>query len=121
MTDACRGERGSATVLMTAVVAVVALLLVAALAGAAGRVAVVRAQGAADAGAVAGAAVVVGLVPGDLCDVVRSVVRRAGAAPTTCDSAGALVHVVVVVRSGPFAVGAGAVAGPDPSPEHPEQ
>ncbi len=119
MTAAGPADRGSATVLVTALVAVAFLTASAALAAAGLRVATVRAQTAADAAALAAAAAVVGLVPGEPCAVAARVVTAHGAVVDTCRTAAATARVGVAIRRGPFAVGAVAVAGPaDDQPEH---
>lgn len=105
-------DRGSATVVMTAVVAVTLVVVGALLSAAAGRVAVVRAQGAADAGALAAAAALAGRVPGAPCSRAGWVVDASGASLSSCATAGGLARVVVAVRTGPFTVAADAVAGP---------
>lgn len=108
-------ERGSASVVTAAVVATVLVLVGMLLTAGAGRAAAVRAQGAADAGALAGASALVGLVPGAPCPLARTVVGASGAAVSSCDTSGGYVRVVVAVDSGPFHLRALAVAGPDPA------
>lgn len=112
-------EQGSATVLVTAVVGVVLVLVTAALAGAGFRVQSVRAQGAADASALAAASALVGLLPGDPCAVAGAVAAANRATLGSCRTAASTARVEAVVEGGPFAVGAVAVAGPaDDQPEH---
>ena len=118
MTPPATGERGSATVVMVALVAAVLVLVGGLLTAAAVRGGVIRAQGAADAAALSGAAAVVGLVPGAPCARAAEVVAASRAVLAACETAGGLVRVSVTVRSGPVTVGADAVAGPDPSTAH---
>lgn len=119
MPDRAAGDRGSATLLVTAVVAVALVAVSAALAGAGVRVGTVRAQAAADASALAAASALVGLVPGDPCRLAETVAHANGAAVEACSTAAASARVGVVVDGGPFAVGAVAVAGQaDDQPEH---
>jgi len=114
-----RADTGSATVVVAVVFAVAVLLASAALAGAAHRVALIRAQDAADAAALGAAAAVVGLVPGPGCAVAERVARADGAVLAGCRTASSSARVRVVVGAGPFAVGAVAVAGPAvEAPEH---
>ncbi|KQS14399.1 hypothetical protein ASG04_00460 [Curtobacterium sp. Leaf183] len=113
-----RGDRGSATVVMVAVVAVVLALVSALVTAAAVRGGTVRAQGAADAGALSGAAALVGLVPGGPCAVADTAVTASGAVLASCETASGVVRVAVTVHSGPFAVDADAVAGPAPPTPH---
>jgi len=106
-------------VVVAVVFAVAVLLASAALAGAAHRVALIRAQDAADAAALGAAAAVVGLVPGPGCAVAERVARADGAVLAGCRTASSSARVRVVVGAGPFAVGAVAVAGPAvEAPEH---
>ncbi|MGU3409994.1 Rv3654c family TadE-like protein [Microbacterium sp. M1A1_1b] len=116
MTTPDTRDRGSATVVMVAVVAAVLVLSSSVLAAAAIRGAEVRAQGAADAAALSGAAALVGLVPGTPCSIAATVVVAAAESLASCDTAGSVVRVAVTVRSGPITVGADAVAGPEPAP-----
>jgi DNA topoisomerase-1 len=112
-------ERGSATVLLAAVLGVVLIAVGAALSGAGLRVGAVRAQTAADAAALAAAGALVGLLPGDPCTVARAVATANRASVGSCSTAAATARVRVHFGGGPFAVGAVAVAGPaDDQPEH---
>ena len=115
---AAESDSGSATIVVTAVVAVAFLVVAGALAAAGFRVATVRAHAAADAAALAAAASVVGLVPGDPCVLAARVATAHRAAVDTCRTAASTARLRVLVRGGPFAVGAVAVAGPaDDRPE----
>ncbi|WP_309148046.1 Rv3654c family TadE-like protein [Curtobacterium sp. MCBD17_032] len=118
-------ECGSAAVLLVAVLAAVSLVVMSALTAAGLRVTASRAQGAADAAALAAAAASVDLVPGPPCAAARRSARAVGAELRTCSVTGARARVVVVVGSGPLSVGAVSVAGPQaravarPGPEPP--
>ena len=97
-----RGDQGSGTVLLLALVAVA--LVVAAVLGllASAQLARGRAQSAADLGALAGAAGLLAGHPGDPCATVAEVVRRNGGRLSSCTDEGAGVLTVrVVVRSRP--------------------
>ncbi|WP_148071104.1 hypothetical protein [Curtobacterium sp. PhB115] len=109
-------ERGSATVLMAAVLGVGVLVGSTALAAAGHRAQAIRAQGSADAAATGAAAASVGLLPGGPCTVAGHLATANGAALAACELASATVRVSVVVGTGPFAVGAVAVAGPADEP-----
>jgi secretion/DNA translocation related TadE-like protein len=113
------GQRGSATVLLVAVLGVGVLVGSAALAAAGHRTQALRAQGAADAAAVGTAAAATGLVPGEPCAVATRIATANGATLDACELVATTARVRVVVGTGPFVVGALAVAGPagDP-PEH---
>jgi len=114
-----RSERGSATVVLVAAVALALLVGSATVLGARSRVLGVQAQVAADAGATAAAAAAVGRVPGRPCAVADRVVAAGGARSTSCETAGATARVAVETGSGPFVADAVAVAGPATgSPEH---
>lgn len=105
--------------LVAAVLGAGVLVASAALAAAGHRTQFVRAHGAADAAATSAAATTVGLLGGRPCDVAERVAGANGAVLVGCDLAAATARVRVVVGSGPFAVGASAVAGPaDDQPEH---
>ena len=107
------------TVLVAAVLGVGVLVASSALAAAGHRTQAVRAGYAADAAATSAAAASVGLLTGSPCDVAERVARANGSALVACDLAAATARVGVVVGSGPFAVGASAVAGPaDDHPDH---
>ncbi|WP_248704470.1 hypothetical protein [Curtobacterium sp. MWU13-2055] len=107
------------TVLVVAVLGVGVLVASSALAAAGHRTQAVRAGDAADAAATSAAAASVGLLTGSPCDVAERVARANGSALVACDLAAATARVRVVVGSGPFAVGASAVAGPaDDHPDH---
>ncbi|WP_144763549.1 Rv3654c family TadE-like protein [Curtobacterium sp. 9128] len=109
-------ERGSATVLLVAVLAVTMVAVGAVLAAAGARVGSVRAASAADAAALAGAAAVVGLVPGGPCAAAARVARANGTDLVACAVRGAVVWVVVSVAAGPVTLHRSAVAGPAPVP-----
>jgi secretion/DNA translocation related TadE-like protein len=114
-----RADDGSATVLLAAVLGVGVLTASTALAAAGHRTLAVRADGAADAAALAAAAAASGLVAGEPCAVAERVAAANGAALSTCGRTATTARVRVVVGTGPFAVGAVAVAGPaDGPPEH---
>lgn len=107
------------TVLVVAVLGVGVLVASAALAAAGHRTQAVLAGDAADAAATSAAATSIGLLAGSPCDVAERVARANGSALVACDLAAARARVRVVVGSGPFAVGAAAVAGPaDDQPDH---
>ncbi|ROQ06959.1 hypothetical protein EDF42_2188 [Curtobacterium sp. PhB172] len=109
------------TVLVAAVLGVGVLVASSALAAAGHRTQAVRAGDAADAAATSAAAASVGLLTGSPCDVAERVARANGSALVACDLAAVTARVRVVVDSGPFAVGASAVAGPaDDHPDHPD-
>lgn len=111
-------ERGSATVVVVAVLAVALLSVSAALAAAGLRVGTIRAQTAADASALAAAAAAAGLLDDDPCGVATTAAAANGVVLDACSTAATTARVSVVVRGGPFAVGAVAVAGPaDDQPE----
>ncbi|WP_456788900.1 Rv3654c family TadE-like protein [Cellulomonas sp. P5_C5] len=108
-----RGEQGSGTVLLLALVAVA--LVVAAMLGllASAQLARGRAQTAADLGALAGAAQLLVGRPGDACATVATVVRSNGARLTSCSDEGAgVVRVRVVVPGAAGSASASARAGP---------
>ncbi|WIB25452.1 hypothetical protein [Curtobacterium sp. MCSS17_015] len=106
------GDRGSATVVLIAVLAAVSLVVASALAAAGHRVALARAQGAADTAALTAAAATVELIPGRPCLAALRSARAVGADVLACSVAGAAARVVVAVGSGPLAARAVAVAGP---------
>ncbi|MBF4602428.1 hypothetical protein [Curtobacterium sp. VKM Ac-2884] len=107
------------TVLVAAVLGVGVLAASSALAAAGHRTQAVRAGDAADAAATSAAATSIGLLTGSPCDVAERVARANGSTLVACDLAAATARVRVVVGSGPFAVGASAVAGPaDDHPDH---
>ncbi|MBF4613726.1 helicase [Curtobacterium sp. VKM Ac-1376] len=112
-------QDGSATVLLAAVLGVGVLIASAALAAAGHRTQAIRADGAADAAATASAAAATGLVLGEPCVVAARVTTANGATLTACELTATTARVRVRVGTGPFAVGAVAVAGPaDGPPEH---
>lgn len=107
------------TVLVAAVLGIGVLVASAALAAAGHRTQAVRAGDAADAAATSAAATSIGLLTGQPCEVAERVARANGSALASCDLVATTARVRVVVGSGPFAVGASAVAGPaDGQPEH---
>ena len=108
-----RGDRGSGTVLLLALVAVA--LVVAAMLGllASAQLARGRAQSAADLGALAGAARLLAGHAGDPCATAAQVVRRNHAALSSCTDEGAgVVTVEVVVEGAAGSATASARAGP---------
>ncbi|MGL3201044.1 MULTISPECIES: hypothetical protein [Curtobacterium] len=113
-----RAERGSVTVLLAVVLGVGAILATAGIAAATHRVAVVRVQGASDAAALAAAAALVGLLPGDPCARAAAVASAGGAALDGCSTAGSRARVTATIGSGAFAVSAVAVAGAPSGADH---
>ncbi|WP_193750509.1 hypothetical protein [Curtobacterium luteum] len=82
------------------------------------RVAVVRAQAAADAAALAAAAALVGLVPGDPCARAATVAEADGAVLAGCSTVGARARATTTIGTGAFAVSAVAVAGAPSGARH---
>ena len=108
-----RGEQGSGTVLLLALVAVA--LVVAGMLGllASAQLARGRAQTAADLGALAGASGLLSGQPGDPCATVAEVVRRNRGTLSSCtDEGGGVVTVRVVVAAATGSATASARAGP---------
>ncbi|KQS99403.1 Rv3654c family TadE-like protein [Cellulomonas sp. Leaf395] len=108
-----RGEEGSGTVLLLALIAVA--LVVAGLLGllASAQLARGRAQTAADLGALAGASGLLAGQPGDPCATVAEVVRLNRGRLSSCtDAGGGVVTVRVVVAAATGSATASARAGP---------
>jgi len=107
------GEGGSASVVVVALAAALLVLLTGIAAAVRLQVDLIRAATAADSAAVAGAAAVVGLVPGPPCSVAATVLARSGITLDECTVTDAEVLVRGSSRSGVVPVGATARAGPD--------
>lgn len=112
-------DRGSATVLVVASMAVLVTVTATLVGAAAVRVGAVRASGAADAGALAAAAALVALVDGEPCDAAARVVAADRADLDRCDLDGASAVVAVRLRIGPVGLTASARAGPGSDPDPP--
>ena len=91
------GERGSATVLMAAVMGVVVTLGAAAMLVAGYLVGHHRARSAADLAALSGAAAYAR--GGDACDQAKRIARQNGAEATSCTLVGDEIDFVVTVRT----------------------
>lgn len=111
-----RGDRGSGGVLALVVVLLVAALALAALAIASVLAARARVEAAADAGALAAADTLSGLLPGVPCDRAADAVAAHGAALADCRLDGLVADVVASDRVAGFAIVAAARAGPPPAP-----
>jgi secretion/DNA translocation related TadE-like protein len=108
-------DRGAGTILAVGLIASVlcALLVLAPLFSALALRA--RLMGAADAAALAGADVAIGIAPGSPCPVAASVARANGAAIDACRVDGVMVTVRVSAPILGFPVSAAATAGPPAS------
>jgi secretion/DNA translocation related TadE-like protein len=74
-----------------------------------------RAASAADAAALAGSSVALGIVPGAPCAAAASVAESNGATLVRCAADGAIVTVRVSIDALGFTVPAAATAGPRPA------
>lgn len=108
------GERGSATVVLIAVLATTSIVTASLFGAASHRVAAARARGAADAAALAAAAATVGLVTDPPCVAAERLARVNAAVLVGCGVDGARARVEVSVGTGPLSAHAVAVAGPRP-------
>jgi len=107
-------ERGSGTVLAIALIGCVVALLVAILPVSTLVVARHSVEAAADAGALAGADVAVGIQPGYPCEIAAMVVESNGASLAGCEADGLVVTVAASRTLLGISLTAAATAGPAP-------